>query len=156
MATIKLTRGFITLVDDELFDSLNSYHWYASGVEGRPARRLKTGPRKLIYIYHQILHILPWVISKYGFEVDHINGNPLDNRKDNLRVVTHRENMRNTLSHIVQQGYCYDNTHNKWKVYVDRPNRARINIGTYRTKDEAKSALAQARLDYGICIDENN
>lgn len=55
MAIIQLTKGYETLVDDEFFEDLSQYNWYASGAEGRPARRLKAGPRKLIFMYHQIL-----------------------------------------------------------------------------------------------------
>ena len=31
-----------------------------------------------------------------GYEVDHINRNPSDNRRENLRFLTHRANLRNT------------------------------------------------------------
>lgn len=150
MGIIQLTRGFETIVDDDIFEELSSYNWYASGNEGRPARRLRAGPRKLIYIYHQILHVLPWVMSSLGMTIDHINHDPLDNRKDNLRVLTHKDNMRNTTFYSFRSGVCLDNTHGKYKVYLDRPDKPRLNIGTFKTEDEAKGALTQVKRELGI------
>lgn len=150
MAIIKLTRGFETLVDDDLFDELNQYSWYASGLEGRPARRLRLGPRKLILLYHQVLYVLPWVLRSLGKGVDHINGDPLDNRKANLRVVSQAENMRNTARHLFRQGVAYDSTHDRFKVYIDQPDLPRVNVGTYRTKEEAEKALIIAKFEMGV------
>lgn len=150
MAIIQLTRGFETIVDDDLYEDLNSYKWYASGKDGRPARRLRLGPRKLIFLYHQVLRVLPWVLRQQGLEVDHDDYNPLNNQKYNLQVVTHKQNMRNTTYYGYRQGICLDNTHNKWKAYLDRPDEPRINIGTFLTEIEAQAALDQIKKEMGI------
>lgn len=151
MAFIQLTRGFITKVDDDLLDELNSYLWYASGLEGRPARRLKAGPRKIIFIYHQILHVLPWVMSMQNMVVDHIDGDPLNNTRENLRLVSRTTNMQNSDRHKFREGIGYDSTHDRYKVYIDRPNLPRINIGTYKTREEADAALISARTKFATC-----
>lgn len=153
MAIIRLTRGYETLIDDELYDDLAKYNWYASGNEGRPARRLKAGPRKLIYMYHQILHVLPWVINHMCLSVDHINRDPLDNRISNLRIVSLKVNARNTIRHEQAVGICFDNTHHKYKAYLDRPDLPRINIGTFFTREEAELALWKIKEELSL---ENN
>lgn len=150
MAIIELTQGIITTVDDDLYDELNSYLWYASGVEGRAARRLKAGPRKLIYIYHQILHVLPWVLRDKGLVVDHIDLNPSNNMRANLRVVSHKENMRNTEKYGNRLGVGFDNTHGTYKVYIDQPDKERINVGTYATRAQADLALWTAKWELGL------
>lgn len=150
MAIIRLTKGYETIVDDDRFEELNSYNWYASGLEGRPARRLKAGPRKLILMYHQVLHVLPWVMSKMGYEVDHIDGNPLNNQLDNLRIVSHKENMQNSITSKTKQGTAYDSTHDRYKAYIDRHNMPRWNVGTYRTQAQADEALANAKRELGL------
>lgn len=145
MGIIYLTKGYETIVDDDIHEELNSYLWYASGVDGRPARRLRTGPRKIIMIYHQILHVIPWVMAEQGFCIDHIDGDPLNNQRSNLRIVTQTENMRNTNRHKNREGVAYDSRHDRYKVYIDQPDKKRINVGTYRTRLAAEVALGQAK-----------
>lgn len=148
MAIILLTHGRSTIVDDERYEELNEYNWYAAGADYRPARRLKGGPRKLIYMYHQILHVLPWVMSKMGKVVDHIDGNPLNNRLENLRIVTQHENIMNDHTHRDRIGICFATNENKFKAYLDRPLQKRIWLGTFVTREEAAAALQQAKVDY--------
>lgn len=150
MAIIYLTKGFETIVDDDTYKDLDSYLWYASGTDGRPARRLRLGPRKIIYLYHQVLCVLPWVLNNLGLVVDHINGNPLDNRKENLRIVSQKINIRNTISYGMRQGVAYDSTHDRYKAYIDQPDRPRINVGTYLTQEAAELALAKVKEELGL------
>lgn len=150
MAIIELTKGYETIVDDDRYEDLNSYSWYASGADARPARRLRTGERKLIYIYHQILHVIPWVLKSLGMEVDHIDRDPLNNQINNLRIVSHKDNMRNRPNYGNRQGIGYDCRNDRFKVYIDQPDLPRINIGTFKTEKEAEIALAQARKELGL------
>ncbi len=60
-------------------------------IRGYPVHGYCTEDRKMKNIYlHRLITNCP-----KGLEVDHVNGNPLDNRKFNLRVCTHAENMMN-------------------------------------------------------------
>jgi hypothetical protein len=144
MALIKLTKGFETLIDDNDYERLNVFKWHASGVYHRPARRLRDNTRRMVLIYHQILDVWPWELE--GKEIDHINRNPLDNRKENLRLVSHADNMRNSKRSIDRKGICFDRTQSKWKAYLDQP---RINIGTFETENEAREALANMKKVMG-------
>lgn len=148
MAIIKLTRGFETIIEDELYDELSQYNWYASGLEGRPARRLRDVDRKLIMMYHQILDVKPWELRSSGYCVDHINNDPLDNRKCNLRIVTISENNSNKFGG--RQGISYDSTHKKYKVYIDHPGYKRYNVGTFKHRIEAERALYKAKMELGF------
>jgi len=150
MAIIKLTRGFETIVDDSLFQSLNQHNWYASGLEGRPARRLKEEPRRLIYLYHQALSVRPWDLSANGLVVHHVNHNPLDNRLENLVIVTQKANMRYSPEYGNRRGISFDNTHKKYKVYIDLPDHPRVNVGTFTTEVAANAALTEARGALGL------
>jgi hypothetical protein len=90
---IPLTRGLFALVDDEDFERVNRFKWYASEDAGRwyAIRRVRIGPKKTRGIsLHRFLMSTP-----DGLETDHINGDRLDNRKQNLRVCTRLENSRN-------------------------------------------------------------
>lgn len=139
MALIKLTKGLLTIVDDNRFDELNSFKWHACGPRGleRPARKLREPSKRLIYIYHQVLNIMPWTLN--GLHVDHVNRNPLDNRLENLRIVTASENHFNSDRSEFAKGVCYDRTFDKFKSYIGS-GKTRINVGTFATEKEAIEA----------------
>jgi len=77
-----------TRIDLEDLDNVLQYRWQGSA--GRATSRIGTKEsRKHLVMARLILD------AHEDLEVDHINGNPLDNRKKNLREVTHAENMQN-------------------------------------------------------------
>lgn len=89
-ARIPLSQGVFALVDDEDVERLRTRHWFAS-------RRMKS------YFYassrvsgHRVLDMHRFIMdAQPGQIVDHINGDGLDNRRANLRICTHRQNMAN-------------------------------------------------------------
>ena len=113
MRLIELTRGQFAQVDDEDFDALNEYFWHAkwnnstkSYYAARP-RRKADGPGSLkVYMHRQVLgiHNNP-VRTKDGWqEVDHINHNTVDNRKENLRIVDRRGQALNRRKKVGENG----------------------------------------------------
>lgn len=93
MKTILSRNGFEILVDEEDYESLNAYSWWARTAKGRPTgciRTTKIDGKSQTIAMHRYLTNAP-----KGMVVDHINRNPLDNQKANLRVVTQAENQKN-------------------------------------------------------------
>ena len=97
---IKLTQGQIAIVDIEDFDEMSSIRWmaqwskftksfYAIGWTGGG-----TKTRKRLYM-HRVLMGNP----KKPFMVDHINHDTLDNRRENLRIVSASGNAINSKSY---------------------------------------------------------
>lgn len=97
MAEIKLTNGYVTLVDDEDVERLSKRRWRATLI-GRKTKapyaswathRKIDGKRKqvMFYMHREIMD------APKGMDVDHINKNTLDNRKANLRVCSRSENL---------------------------------------------------------------
>lgn len=75
-----------------------------------------------------------------GMQVDHINRDTLDNRQDNLRIVTNKENSHNKGQYGIpnkfdDKGICYHKTRNRYCVRLNGDN-----IGTFKTLEEAKEA----------------
>jgi hypothetical protein len=96
MKIIPLTQGLFALVSDEDFEYLNRWKWYAAKPNPKKnkwyARRVDHKNKKRpIYMHRVITNAPP------GLEPDHINHNTLDNRRENLSLGTHLDNMKNLL-----------------------------------------------------------
>lgn len=96
-------------------------------------------------------HRLAWLMyygSEPEGEIDHINRDPSDNRIENLRCVTHAENMYNRGVHKNNTsgtpGVRWHKTTSRWKVEIGVDGRL-LSVGYYKTKEEAieKRLLAE-------------
>jgi hypothetical protein len=87
---IKLTNSKVALVDDEDYENVMRFRWYSLFDYNR-YRAIRTDSQRTIYLHRFILG-LTFFDKKI---VDHINGDGLDNRRENLRIVTHRQNILN-------------------------------------------------------------
>lgn len=91
MKTISLTRGKTTKIDDDDFELVSKYTWHCTE-HGYASTRRKDN-RKFLYLHRFIMK------ARKGEEVDHRNGDRLDNRKSNLRICDRTSNSRNTSAH---------------------------------------------------------
>lgn len=95
MKEIPLTQGLIALVDDEDYDFLRQFTWYAQKAPrdgtyyARTTSRRREGKSQRYRMHRLILQ------APEGLEVDHIDGNGLNNCKSNLRIVNHQQNHMN-------------------------------------------------------------
>ena len=87
MRKIPLTQGKFALVDDEDYEALAKHKWQFNH---HYARRDGPRPRRLPIWMHRVITNAP-----PGMQVDHINGDTLDNRKSNLRICTRAQNQAN-------------------------------------------------------------
>lgn len=146
MKEIELTKGMRCKVDDEDFVELSKYKWcvsksscayYAVRGEWQP----KTKNTKVFYMHRLIVRAIE------GMQVDHINGDTLDNQKSNLRICQAFENQRNMRPRASGTKGIHFNkrrAHMKtpWHAYIT-VNRKRNHIGYFETEKEAQDAYNQ-------------
>lgn len=136
------------LVDLEDAEWLSRWSWHLDP-SGYAARHFYTGDRKVpgsrhkVYMHRQILGLKPHD-PRYG---DHINGNRLDNRRANLRIVTPLESAQNTSGRKRTskfRGVSYRADRCKWRA-THQVNGKRYFIGHFDTEEEAAIAARRWR-----------
>jgi hypothetical protein len=144
MKVITLTRGLSTVVDDDVYEWASVFKWFAgSGNKGRwyAARTLiENGRRTTIYLHRLIAG--PSVT-----EVDHRDGDSLNNQIENLRCVTHQKNMQNRRTTRARSGYRgveFDQRSGKFRARAKVEGRTR-SFGSYVTAEEAAQAAEAGR-----------
>jgi len=101
-------------------------------------------------------HQLAWLYMKGEWGrplIDHRDGNPLNNRWDNLRLGSHGDNAANRsrlrTNRSGFKGVCFDPRRGKWRAQITKDGR-RFSIGSYATAEEAHAAyVAKARELFG-------
>ncbi|MCL6489090.1 MAG: HNH endonuclease [Alicyclobacillus mali] len=93
---------------------------------------------------YKSLYMHRMVLETNQGDIDHINHNGLDNRRENLRIVTRSENLRNRsgLQPNNRSGAAcvfWAEHAKRWRVQVKRNGR-RYNIGYFENFDEAVTA----------------
>jgi hypothetical protein len=136
-----------TLIDDEDFDLLNQFQWEITTNNYVRAKIDYINTKEKRVYLHRFLMKPP--INKF---VDHIDGNPLNNQKCNLRVCTARENVINSKRHgkySKYKGVSYCSTEKRKKRWVAacEVNNKRITIGRYYTEKEAADAYNKKALE---------
>lgn len=139
-APITLSQGKVALVDDSDFASLSQHRWYAMETNGIwYAARKSTkgeGKRTTVLMHRQVLN------PHRPYEVDHINHDGLDNRRNNLRLCRHSQNMANqrcSRGSSRYKGVFWEKGKRRWRSEIKVNQRSRT-IG--RFSDEVSAALA--------------
>jgi hypothetical protein len=94
MKEIKLTQGQVALVDDEDFEKINQFKWFAAkkGKTFYATRNITVNGKRKSALMH-------WYIMD-GKSIDHIDRNGCNNCRNNLRFCTHQENQMNNRKRI--------------------------------------------------------
>lgn len=149
MKEIKLTKGKVALVDDDIYDYLMQWKWYcdSNGYAVRNERYITaSGERKrnTIYMHRVIMNALS------GTDVDHRWGDKLDNQRSSLRVCTRSQNQANKFQSNNTSGFkgvTWEKRDKKWRAYISF-NRRKIHLGLFNDKIEAAKVYNAAAIQY--------
>lgn len=145
---LQLSQGQSTIIDDEDWPRVSALGWYAiqtkkgiwRAVASVPGTR---GQRKILL--HRFLMNDP-----KGVQVDHINRNPLDNRKENLRLGSAPENQQNTLARggaSKFKGVSWFSRRGRWRVAFNWRGKTHF-VGYF--DDEIEAAKAYDVAAYAV------
>ena len=134
-----------TLVDDDLPESLTKYRWRLNN-SGYVMRDTTIKMERVHYILHREVLGVP---RGQKCHVDHINGDRLDNRRENLRVTNSSENAQNRPVRTrrgTYRGVYWKKDKRKWAAQA-RVNYKAHHIGYFDDEEAAAQAVADWRRE---------
>lgn len=149
LAFVPLTKGYEAVIDACDASLVAAWNWHArtdtnTVYAARNIEKDASGLRGAISMHRQISN------NPDGMEVDHWDGDGLNNRRINLRIATKSENQRNrktsTLSQTGLKGVSPYNRNGTWHARISI-NGKRISLGYYKTPEEAHSAYCNASAE---------
>lgn len=149
MKQIPLTQGKVALMDDDIYEAIGHLKWYAHK-EGNTYYVVRSirgddGKQHNLPIHHCVM----------GFplgnnEIDHRDGNGLNNQRSNLRIATRRKNQQDRQRHrkgklsgasFIKIKYK-NKVYSYWQAHI-RINGKRKSLGYFKTEQEAHEAYMQ-------------
>lgn len=146
--------GFEVLIDEEDFGLVSQYRWYInkSKIARKNNRYFRTqqlyNPKQYIILLHRLIM---GCAPGDGLFVDHINCDPFDNRKENLRICTPQQSAKNCRKYSTNtsgyKGVSWSKRDCKWaaQIAVDKKH---IHLGFFTSKIDAYAAYCEASKKY--------
>lgn len=148
---IPLSRGMYTEVSPDWFEELSKYKWFAryskSNNKFYASRNVGKFPNRKLEHMHRVIMNTP-----EGMDCDHINGDTLNNRTDNLRNCSRSENVTNSkLRSDNTSGYkgVHKTSHGRWCVRIVKNGETKFQRNFSNLLEAVRMYDTQAKLHFG-------
>jgi len=150
MKEIILSKGFTAKVDDSDYEYLNQWKWSVTVLKRISyARRTECVDGKRVSVF---MHRLLMGATDSKIKIDHIDSNGLNNQRNNLREVTHSENLMNKRSCInsssIYKGVQLNNAKYKYWFASIKVNGKKIGLGCHKNEKDAAMAYNNAAIKH--------
>lgn len=139
MIKVPLSKGHFAIIDEDDLGLISQYHWHKSKRGYAVSSYWKDGKTRKIYMHR--------LIMGGQSNIDHKDGCKLDNRKSNLRLCSHSQNMYNQKKRVDNtsgfKGVSWSKAAKKWHAYINISKR-RVYLGVFNSKEEAAAAYNEA------------
>jgi hypothetical protein len=137
MKTVPLAKGKgVAIVDDEDYAAVSRFRWHLN--EGYASRSTGIRPHRVMVRMHRLI-----AGPKVGQHVDHINRDKLDNRRVNLRTVSHQQNCWNSSARANSKtgvkGVSWRAEKKKYRAVIEHAGR-QIFLGYHESVASARRA----------------
>jgi HNH endonuclease len=147
---IILTGGEVAVIDDEDFDIISRYSWFLRMTGRKKERRYavsnfinSSGKRRMLFMHRLILGQ-----ENEKNQIDHKDGDGLNNQKSNLRICTNSQNGCNKAKYkigtSVHKGVR--KVRNRWAAFIVL-NRKQHWLGTFQTENQAAEAYNKKAME---------
>jgi len=155
MTEITLSKGKVALIDDEDLELVSARSWNFDRYARANVWNKELKKYEVKYMHRVIAN------APKGMDVDHINGDKLDNRRANLRVCTRSENLHNLTKKAysgsgLRGAYREKNRGAgcRWFSAISVKGRV-IRLGRFDTAEEAHEAYKEAHKEHYPHIEQH-
>jgi hypothetical protein len=142
---IELSKGKSALIDDEDYDHVREWNWRAQQNQDGRWYAMAWDLYPNFVLMHRVILCPPDSI-----DVDHKNGDGLDNRRINLRLATRSQNVAAGRpaggKSSIFKGVSWDNSRGRWRVMIKDGTKHKF-LGRFADEVEAAKAYDEAALE---------
>lgn len=142
MKILPLTRGYVTVVDDNVYEWASAHNWYVLITSTGSIYAVRQAGRVTLYLHRLIMQ------APAGIDVDHRDGDSLNNCRSNLRLASRGQNNGNSRKPVSGRtsqfkGVCWDTRAQRWLASIKQQNRFHY-LGHFHIEAQAARAYDAA------------